>query len=724
MALRVAATARALLALALLAAPARARVGETIGPSIFRFHASESARAAALPSIALQHPFPALGPLPGGDSVRVHPVFTRIGERFGVRVDAGPGVDWYGTGEVAGPLRRNGRAVTLWNLDAYGWGEDSQQLYQSHPWVLGVRPDGSALGLLFDTTYRSRIELGDRVVFFADGPACPVIVIERGTPGDVVEALADLTGHMPLPPLWALGYQQCRYSYTPDSRVREIAREFRRRRLPCDVIWMDIDYMDGYRSFTFHPERFPDPGALSADLHRQGFHGVWMIDPGIKREPGYSVYDSGRERDVWVRAQDGSLYTGDVWPGECVFPDFTRPDVRAWWASLYGPFLARGVDGVWNDMNEPAVFDVGSKTMPVRNRHGGDPAFGGPADHARYHNVYGMLMSRATREGMRAARPEQRPFVLTRASHLGGQRYAATWTGDNSANEYHLRASIPMVLNLGLSGQPFAGPDIGGFRGNGSAELFARWIAVGALLPFARAHTEKGSVNKEPWAFGAAVESTARLALERRYRLMPYLYTVFREAAETGLPVARPLFFADPQDPRLRAVDDAFLLGGDVLVRARWSPAGGAAGPLPAGGWRGFVLDAAESADRTLPDLYLRPGAILPVGPVEQHTGARPLEPLILIVRLDAAGRAEGALYEDAGDGYGYERGAYRVSRFTAVRTGDTVRIEGRVAAGSWPWKERATVVRVLLDGREVTRTTRGGRTIEIPLGRTPAFAH
>ncbi|HTA16927.1 MAG TPA: TIM-barrel domain-containing protein, partial [bacterium] len=561
--------------------------------------------------------------------------------------------DWdlYGTGEVAGGLRRNGAHTVAWNTDSYGYGPGAQQLYESHPWVLAVAKDGSALGILADTTWKTRMDLDDGVSFSTDGPLFPVYLMPGSSPQEVLEKLAALTGKIPLPPKWALGYHQCRYSYFPDSKVREIAAQFRARHIPADVIWLDINYMDQYKIFTFDPVKFPDPAKLNADLHAEGFHTIWMIDPGVKAEPGYDIYDQGTQRDAWVKTASGVPYQGKVWPGQCVFPDFTRQDVRDWWASLYGPFLAKGVDGVWNDMNEPCVFWK-EKTMPLDNRHGGYG--GGP--HARFHNVYGMLMAKGTRQGIQEANPGKRPFVLSRANFIGGQRYAACWTGDNTANWDHLGLSVPMALNLGLSGQPFAGPDIGGFIGNGTPKLFARWMGIGTMLPFCRAHADRHDAQKEPWEFGQAVEDTCRRAIERRYRLMPYLYTVFEEAASTGLPVARPLFFADPTDPSLRAEDSSFLLGGDLLVQTQPFADHDVQHPLPRGDWK--VLNFESAVDPDLPVLRLRPGALLPCGPVVQNTGVK-VSKLTLYVNLDQQGQATGWLYEDSGDGYGYMNGQY-----------------------------------------------------------------
>ncbi len=663
------------------ASPSPPPVGEMIAPGVVRFFATAAERAHARPSLCLMSPHPApIGPIP--DSWPITPNFGRVQGRPTASVAIAPGCDLYGTGEVPGPLRRNGTRTVAWNTDAYAWNAGSMSLYQSHPWVLAVRADGTAFGVLADTPQRCLIDLRGGIRFEASGPTFPVIICEGENPQAVLRKLARLTGTMPLPPRWALGYHQCRYSYTPDSRVREIAREFRKRDIPCDVIWLDIDYMDGHRSFTVNTWDFPDIKGLLADLHADGFRAVVIIDPGIKQEPGYHVYASGQRIDAWVRTADGRPYVGTVWPGACVFPDFTRADVRRWWGGLYGPFLDLGIDGIWNDMNEPAVFNVPGKTMPVTNIHRADPELGGTDTHARYHNVYGMLMARATFEGCRAARPVRRPFVLTRANHLGGQRWAATWTGDNVATWRHLDMSLSMVMNLGLSGQPLSGPDIGGFAGAGSGRLFARWMGIGALLPFARGHTGKGNIDKEPWAFGPEVEATCRRALQRRYRLLPYLYTLAREASVSGLPMVRPLFFADPADPRLRDVDDSFLLGDDLLIVCRTSPDSAPPDVFPPGNWWRVSIVPGDLDDPDLPAVYLREGAALPLGPIMEYSDQRPLDAVELLANLDATGQAVGQLYEDDGDGYGYQSGDYRIIQWSVQDSPSGPEVSSRVLEG------------------------------------------
>jgi len=555
--------------------------------------------------------------------------FEFDGETMRAQVGFPDGTSFYGAGSVAGRLLRTGRKVLLWNTDAWAYGEPSAALYSSHPWVLAVLADGRAVGLLADTFRRGALEIApDGVELQFEAEPFDLYRIEGPDPLAVLRGLAALVGTMPMPPLWALGYHQCRWSYASADEVRAVARELRRRRIPCDALWLDIDYMDRFRVFTWDGERFPDPRGLLEELRAQGFRTVAILDPGVATAKGYAVFEEGARGDHFVRTGRGSSLEeaapvrGRVWPGVCAFPDFTRPETRDWWAGRVAAFLADApLDGLWNDMNEPALFRTPRGTLPDDARHAGWDA-SGPGDHARFHNLYGELMARATREGLLRARPEARPFVLTRAACATTARVAAAWTGDNQSRWEDLAWSIPMTVGLGLSGQPFAGPDAGGFAGDPSAELYARWYELAAFLPFFRGHAEKSSCRKEPWAFGPETEGFVRAAIERRMRLLPYLYTTFREAHETGHPVVRPVFCADPADPELRDVDDAFLLGGDLLV-APVVEAGVVRRDvlLPgAGGWYAFPGGARRRTERIahadaplgVVPLFARAGAIVP----------------------------------------------------------------------------------------------------------------
>ena len=676
-------------------------IGEShlLGEGIARFYGEGVSREDIPASMAWEKQPEVMGDVPAGWSVR--PVFTTGKNIYKAKVTISEGTSLYGTGEIAGPLKRNGYATQTWNTDAYGYGRHSTELYQSHPWVLAVRKDGSSYGVFADTTFRCQIDLTDGIEFSVREKPFPVVVFESDSPQGVLQKLASLTGTIEMPPLWALGYHQCRWSYYPDARAREVAAEFRKRKIPADVIWFDIHYMDGYRIFTFDKSRFPDPSDTNSYMHQLGFKTVWMIDPGVKAEPGYFVYDQGKEGDHWVKNSSGNEYNGKVWPGYCAFPDFTRPETRQWWAGLYKDFMAQGIDGVWNDMNEPSVFfdNAPAGTMPPDNqfRGGGELK---PGLHTQYHNVYGMLMVKASREGIMAANPEKRPFVLTRDNYMGGHRYAATWTGDNTSSWEHLEDSVSMVLNLGLSGQPFAGPDIGGFIGNGDPQMFARWFGVGAFFPFSRGHTADGNRDKEPWAFGPEVEEICRTALERRYRLLPFFYTLFEEAHRTGLPVMRPVFFADPADPALREEDSAFLLGKDLLVLPKLKKDLDDKHNLPRGIWRNISLVGESADDENQPQLKIRGGAIVPLGEVIQHTGEYSLSPLTLLVCLDERGQAEGWLYEDAGEGWKFKEGEFLRTRFVAEGTDKGVVVKIAETDGKLQWPQREVVVKVIEDGK------------------------
>lgn len=625
---------------------------------------------------------------------RLKPVFSQREGKQIATIHVGEGVDLYGTGEVTGPLKRNGRKISLWNIDTPAYGVDGgSHLYQSHPWVMGLRADGSAFGIIADNTWRQTISTDQDVVFESDGPAFRVVIIERPNVQQLMQALADLTGHMELPPLWSLGYHQCRHTYYPDGRVMEVADLLRKHQIPSDVIWMDIDYMNGYRIFTFNPDGFSNPLRLNDYLHQQDFKTVYMIDPGVKVEEGYFVDDQGTAGDYWVKDKNGQVFEGNVWPGACHFPDFTRPEVRSWWATLYKDFMATGVDGVWNDMNEPAIFGQPENTMPRDNRHlGGEGVTAGP--HLRFHNVYGMNMVRASRQGLLLANPQKRPFILSRSNFLGGQRYAATWTGDNLSHPDHLKLSVPMSLTLGLSGQPFNGPDIGGFCENSNGQLVAEWTALGVYFPFVRNHNTKGTVAQEPWAFTPEVLDACRTAINRRYRLMPYIYTLFREASTTGMPVMRPLFMADSKDLNLRSEDRSFLLGGDLMIRPQWAEHTA----MPQQEWQ--CLELEETADSYQCELRQRPGSVIPLANLAQSTATLRTDSLTLLVCVDGEGKAVGQLYEDEGDGFGYREGRYRQTTIEATLRKKQLQVTLRQTDGQLPAVARTLRIGFVAKGR------------------------
>nr|PNR55777.1 hypothetical protein PHYPA_006674 [Physcomitrium patens] len=653
--------------------------------SVFRFDESESARKEAAPTVSFANPRLREEEIeikfPESNKPDFIPEFKFDGAQQIVTLKLPEGTSFYGTGEVGGSVERTGKRIYTWNTDAWGYNQNTTSLYQSHPWLFAVLPSGQAVGVLTDTTRRCEIDLR-KEAYIRIIAAAPYPVITFGpfpTPDALMTSLSRAIGTMQMPPKWALGYQQCRWSYETADRVLEVATTFREKKIPCDVVWMDIDYMEDFKCFTFKKEAFPDPKGMLDELNGKGFKGIWMLDPGIKAEEGYGAYDSGCEEDVWVLSANGKPYVGECWPGSVVFPDFLNKKTRKWWANLVKDFADVGVDGIWNDMNEPAVFKTVTKTMPETNIHRGDEEIGGTQSHAHYHNVYGMFQARSTYEGMLLACKNKRPFVLTRAAFIGAHRYAATWTGDNLSNWEHLSMSIPMAINLGLSGQSFCGPDIGGFGGDSTPKLFSRWIGLGAMFPFARGHSEQGTIDHEPWSFGPEVEELSRLALNRRYRLLPHLYTLFYKAHTTGVPVMTPVFFSDPTNAELREIDDSFLLG-SILVKTWSSPKkrdSNAAEPLSKGVWQLFHFDDDHPE---LPVLFLRGGSIVPTGPVVQHVGeTKPTDTVTLLIALDDKGKASGELYEDDGDGFAYQNGDYLITHYEAEKVSNTNANNGEV---------------------------------------------
>jgi alpha-glucosidase len=634
------------------------------------------------------------------------------GTTLRVQVRTGPGVAWFGAGLAAGRLRRDGRALTFWNTDAWRHGETSPSLYPSHPVALAILPGGTALAVVADSAARGTVAFATDGLEYAFEDDFLRVVLLEGAAEEVLRALAALCGRVERPPRWALGYHQCRWGYTTADEVLQVAREFRAREIPCDAVWLDIDHMDRHRVFTWDPVRFPAPRELLGALHAQGLRAVAITDPGVAAASDNPLLD-GAPYTHFVQDARGAHAKGRVWPGVCLFPDFTRPETRLWWAEHARAFVAAsGLDGLWCDMNEPSVFRSTARTLPDDARHAAGL-------HARVHNLYGHLMVQATRDGLARARPDARPFLLTRAAHLATAALAATWTGDNQATWEDLAWSIPMVLSLGLCGQPFSGPDVGGFDGDPDPELFARWFELAAYLPFCRGHSERGACRKEPWAFGPEVEARVRAALERRMALVPHLETLFEECARTGLPVARPVWLADPADARLLDVDDAFLLGSDLLVAPAVRPSASERDvllPAARGGWYAFPQGGAPllgaSARVAAPPgttpVLARAGTALVTAAPAQHAARVGAAPRTLHAFLDPGGSARGRSYEDEGDGHAWRSGGFRAVEWHVHAAGTRLEVEARVT-GAWTPPARRWSLRVhFADGRGFARDDLG----------------
>ncbi len=636
----------------------------------------------------------------------------------------------YGLGEKTGHLNKRGRQlggynVTMWNSDTFAYEADTDPIYASVPFYLVLRK-GRAHGIFLDNTFRTNFDIGHTspglLAFGAEGGELDYYVIDGPTPKDVVRRFTDLTGRLPLPPRWALGYHQCRYSYYPDSTVRFIADNFRQRRIPADVLWLDIHYQEGYAPFTWDKERFPDPRRLVADLGKQGMRLVTIVDPHIKKQSGTVPYDSGISGGHFARNPDGSVYEGNVWPARAdrdpapsVFPDFSRPQSREWWGTLFKPLADLGVAGIWNDMNEPAVFDTPGGTMPLDVRFDND---GQPSDHRELHNVYGLLMTQGTYDGLKRLRPTERPFVLTRATFAGGQRYAAQWPGDNVSDWTAMRGAIPTLLGMGLSGLSFVGVDVGGFAEAPPPELYTRWLQSGILYPFFRTHTAFGTPDQEPWSYGIQWEAYNRRAIEIRYELLPHIYNVMHDTSVTGLPAMRPLMLEYPDDAATYGMDDAYLFGQDLLL-APVLREGATTREfyLPRGTWIDVWTGRTYEGGRghsmpvtlgTIP-LFARGGSFVFRQPVVQHTGEMSGQPLI--VDVYAADRGESAFYEDDGLSFDYEKGQ-RVTR-TFAQERSTAQVQVSVSAPDGPWRPAARSLRLAIQvARPPTRVTVNGARV------------
>jgi alpha-glucosidase len=536
-----------------------------------------------------------------------------------------------GCGEHTGPLDRSATRFTHWNTDAYnsnfgGWAPDADPLYASLPFctLLG---DTAAAGLFWDATPRARFDLGaarpGQARLDLHGEAPPTLwLIPAATPAQAAKTYADLTGPAALPPRWAFGFHQSRWGYERSAQVLEIAREFRRLRLPLDTMWLDIQHMDGFRTFTFDPSRFGDPARWLAELEQEGLYTVAIADPGIKVDEGWPLYREARDQALFLREPDGRDYVGAVWPGPSSFPDFTLPQARAWWGGEVASLARLGLDGVWLDVNEPTNFPEGGGGMTVPNRvlaRGLNP----PATMAEVHNFYANLETQATWDGLLEAHPQRRPLVVSRAGYAGIQRHAGLWTGDVPSTWWGLAQTLPMLANLSASGVPFVGSDVGGYSGGATPELFARWMQLGVLSPFFRAHVTNGVPGQEPWRFGQEVTDISRFWLRERYRLTPYFEALALAAARDGAPPLRPLAWEFGRD--LAHVEDEVMLGPFVLAAPVLTQgATERAVVLPPGRWveyaSGLVVEGRWTANLTLAamPLFLREGAILPrVEPAE-----------------------------------------------------------------------------------------------------------
>lgn len=627
-------------------------------------------------------------------------------EPWALDIDLGEGVEErevYGFGAATGRPLKNGERFRVMTLDTLFMGIEGAS-YTALPIFL-LRGPARTIGVLVCTTFPLDVEVGNgkvRVRAACDTEGAPVdVIVFRGTPVEIMRDIGKVLGTTFLPPAWALGFHQSRWSYKTQDTVVDVAKRFRKEDLPADVVHLDIHYMDRYRVFTWSPERFPDPKAMHASLKELGFRTMAIVDPGVSVAQGYNVYDDGTKSDLWLKRKDGNAYEGKVWPGVTVFPDFTVPAVREKWAGYHAALVDAGVSGVWNDMNDP-VLKNGKIYDPlledIQHANG---------SHRKLRNTYANEMAKATQLGLKTLRPTVRPFVLTRSGFLGIQRESAVWTGDNFSSWEQLEESLHRVMNLGLSGVSISGADVGGFGGRRGllglaklrppAELFVRWMELGAMLPFFRVHCVLYAPRQEPWSFGGKALAHSRKILRRRYRLLPYLYRLALEAHENGLPMVRPLWMHHDDVPKGRG-HDQFLVGDALLCAPVLKPGQTSREVwLPAGSWIDFetgeVLAGGRSVTRSAPlgtsPMFIRAGSPLFLGEPRRNAFETLAAPLALEVSAPSQGtEGTASLFLDDGE----RADGARFVLDVAVRD-DGGRLRVRFSKSSESWKPAQTEI-------------------------------
>ncbi len=649
-----------------------------------------------------------------------------IGDQVTTYKKLQPEERFIGLGEKTGPLDRRGSGYVNWNTDNFGYGPGADPLYSSIPFYIGIH-QGLIYGIFLDNTHKSFFNFGasnNRFSSFgADSGEMDYYFIFGDTISDIIQQYTHLTGRMEMPPKWSIGYQQCRYSYYPDKEVMAVAETFRQKDIPADAIVLDIHYMERYKIFTWNKKDFPDPAGMIQQLAEKGFQVVVMCDPGIKVEEGYHAYEDGVKHDVYLKYPDGTYYTGQVWPGWCHFPDFTNPKTREWWKSLFGDYVALGVKGFWNDMNEIATW---GNMLPENIEFNFD---GNKSTTRRGRNVYGFQMARSTYEGTKALMKNQRPFNLTRSGFAGIQRYAAVWTGDNVAYDEHMMLGVRIVNSMGVSGIAFAGYDIGGFVGNADSKLFARWLSIGAFSPFFRGHSMINSRDAEPWAYGEEVEQISRNYIKFRYQLMPYLYSLFHEASARGIPIQRALALEFPFDGNVfdHRFHHEYLFGPSLLV-------------IPVESTRDYVKAYFPEADcwyslydgkcyapgemivecplHKLP-VFVRGGAIIPMQAATPHSGVKPS---VLDLHVYASQTPSAfTWYDDDGSTFEYQAGTYmqRMIEFDPAAKSIVIQTtEGSYEAG-------LNKIRLILHGFDnaIDVVQVNGRPLSVSRGKNRFFA-
>ena len=643
-----------------------------------------------------------------------------------------------GLGEKTDSFNRRGRRFSLWNTDVLDPDASGQFMkgidhgdprrdptstqfdpyYMSIPFFYHVdHATGSAAGFFVDNGYCGRYEFDDDDQYrfhFAGGQYTEYIFAGPSIKG-ILEQYTWLTGRIPVPPMWTLGHHQCRWHPYDHEKLTDLGDKFRKKGIPCDSLWLDIDYMNGYRVYTWNKELFPDISKTLAELKENGFRVITIVDPGVKYEPGYRIFDEGVAKNVFCKTEGGRIYTGQVWPGKTAFPDFAKPEGREWWGKLTAEHIDLGIAGIWNDMNEPATGRIPAGTMRFVD---------GKYSHEAYHNQYAMLMAMGTQEGMLATEPNNRTFILSRAGFAGIQRYAANWMGDNMARWDHLKMSIAMAMGLGLSGQPFVGADIGGFAEDCNDELLLRWMQYGALTPFCRNHNNAGCRDQYPWAFGVKTQKLIKESLQLRYRLLPYLYASFVESARSGMPIQRPLALDYQNDKIARGVEDEYLLGASLLVAPVVESGKRTRSVyLPEGTWthwytgeklKGKQVVSVKTPADYIP-LYAKGGSIVPMW-TEAPASTMGYHPTVIELHAfipDEDGEFRSSLHEDDGLTFAFKNGTCYHTDFVMTRKAGRVSISASTKGDGYPEFKRQAFT-LVIHGAQPRSIEVDGRTLDV----------
>ncbi|WP_280771416.1 glycoside hydrolase family 31 protein [Salipaludibacillus daqingensis] len=607
---------------------------------------------------------------------------------------------YYGFGEKTGFLDKKGEKMTMWNTDVYApHNPETDPLYQSIPFFLTLR-ESLAFGLFFDNPGKTHFNMKEdkgSYYFHNETGALDYYVFAGPTLKDAIQQYTWLTGRMPLPPKWAIGYHQSRFSYETEAEVMEVVDKFEEKNIPLDAIYLDIHYMDGYRVFTFDEGRFPNPKKMVETLKTKGIHVVPIVDPGVKEDPNYPVYQEGMRKNKFSKFLDGSVFYGNVWPGKSAFPDFTSETVGRWWGNLHQYYTDIGIEGIWNDMNEPAVFNE-TMTMDLKVVHDNE---GNPKTHNELHNLYGFLMGKATFEGMKKNLDSKRTFLVTRAGYSGIQRYAAVWTGDNRSFWEHLQLAVPMCMNLGMSGVAFCGSDIGGFAHDTNGQLLARWTQFGAFTPFFRNHSAADTIRQEPWVFGEQTEIIVKKYIQLRYQWFPEFYKWFYEAHKTGLPVMRPLVLEYPNDKETHHLFDQFLIGENTIVAPIMTPdTKHRVVYLPEGKWINYwtedVFDGNRHhlvyADFDIIPVFIKQGSAIAHGSIKANTKQQETD-WQLHVYPSNEDKVTYEAYDDNGETTSYEEGDYELYRIQVKLSESMIELVSNVEGTFRPSMDQRSIV-------------------------------